>query len=114
MLFAFGVASMQSRIIKSSPNNIYVHRKACGSDSCIQRMSSSLTNTTVEPVNLCVGLKVPGFKETPICIYDPKIDAHISALLSASGLWECHLLTVVHKILSREPDVEFMDIGCNL
>ncbi|KAH3829924.1 uncharacterized protein LOC127880311 [Dreissena polymorpha] len=114
MLFAFGVASMQSRIIKSSPNNINVHRLACGSDSCIHRMSSSLKNTTVEPVNLCVGLKVPGFKETPICIYDPKIDAHMSALLAASGLWEGHLVTVVHNILSREPDMEFMDIGCNV
>ncbi|XP_052227112.1 uncharacterized protein LOC127841954 isoform X2 [Dreissena polymorpha] len=114
MLFAFDVASMQSRIIKSSPNNMDVHKKTCGRDSCVQQISSSLKNTTVEPVNLCVGLKVLGFKETPICIYDPKIDNAISASLAAKGLWEGHLVTVVHKILSREPDMEFMDIGCNV
>ncbi|KAH3721088.1 hypothetical protein DPMN_064003 [Dreissena polymorpha] len=78
-------------------------------------MPYTLANTEVEPIKLCVDLKVPGSKVTPICIYDPKhVDIYVSGELANTGIWEGHLIKVVHEILIHNPAMEFMDIGCNV
>lgn len=62
----------------------------------------------------CVSLKIGVVDRTPICIYDPKIDIWVSGYIKARGSWEKGLLVTVVKILKKNPETVFLDLGCNI
>lgn len=63
--------------------------------------------------NKCILLKTL-HGNSPICIHDPKQDEIISAELSKSGAWEPNYLYAVGSILRMNPDMLFLDLGCNI
>ena len=52
--------------------------------------------------------------EAPICIHNPHDDEIISGKLSTDGIWEGNYLYIVGSILSSNPNLEFLDLGCNI
>ncbi|XP_052774627.1 uncharacterized protein LOC128213132 [Mya arenaria] len=51
---------------------------------------------------------------SPICTHDPADDEIISGKLSTEGTWEGNYLYIVGSILSREPELHVLDLGCNI
>lgn len=51
---------------------------------------------------------------TPIFVHEPSNDIHVSGSLVRSGSWEPHLLKLMSGLLSRDKELQFMDIGANL
>ncbi|KAL4236828.1 hypothetical protein ACF0H5_005215 [Mactra antiquata] len=63
--------------------------------------------------NTCILLKTL-HGNSPICIHDPEFDEVISAELSKTGAWEPNYLYTVGSVLRMEPDMMFLDLGCNI
>lgn len=51
---------------------------------------------------------------TPIFVHEPSNDVHVSGSLVRSGSWEPHLLNLMSGLLSRDKELQFMDLGANL
>ena len=62
----------------------------------------------------CVSLKTMNGSTTPVCTYGPKIDKFVSANLRKSGVYESHLVYKLEALLRDRPDMQFLDIGCNI
>ena len=62
----------------------------------------------------CVSLKTMNGSTTPVCTYDPKIDKFLSKILRIFGVYESHLVYKLEAILRDRPDMQFLDIGCNI
>ncbi|XP_052271530.1 uncharacterized protein LOC127872239 [Dreissena polymorpha] len=63
--------------------------------------------------NQCVLLKTH-HGNAPICIHDLADDEIISGRLAKDGVWEGNYLYIIGSILSREPNIEVLDLGCNI
>ena len=51
---------------------------------------------------------------TPICTYSYNKDIYVSKSLQIDGQWEGDLVDNISKFLIARPDVEFLDVGCNI
>ena len=51
---------------------------------------------------------------TPICTYPKDKDIWISASLKMHGQWEGDLVSRLANLLASQPDLEFLDLGCNI
>ena len=51
---------------------------------------------------------------TPICTYSYNKDIYVSKSLQIDGQWEGDLVDNISKFLLTRPDVEFLDVGCNI
>lgn len=63
--------------------------------------------------NQCLLLKTL-HGNSPICIHDPEYDEVISAKISNTGTWEPNYLYAVGSVLKLHPDMEVLDLGCNI
>ena len=71
--------------------------------------------TTDVPSNLpCVSLRTMNGSTTPVCTYDLKVDKFVSKNLRSFGVYESHLVYKLEAILRDHPDMQFLDIGCNI
>ena len=61
----------------------------------------------------CVQLNTIGGK-TPICTYPADVDIYISKNLQKYGQWESHHVDRITMFLKENPDVAFLDVGCNI
>lgn len=52
--------------------------------------------------------------KTPICIYDPNIDQYVSGSIKKYGNWEGGNIKLTVKYLNLYPDMQFLDLGCNI
>lgn len=52
--------------------------------------------------------------DTPIFVYTAEEDQHVSGSLLSRGSWETDLVHVLLKLLSRDPHLQFIDIGTNI
>lgn len=64
-------------------------------------------------INKCILLKTH-HGNAPICIHNPNDDEIISGKLSTEGVWEGNYLYIVGSILSQNPNLAFLDLGCNI
>lgn len=78
---------------------------------CVRTLN--YTKTEEELHTKCVSLKTKRGK-TPICTYDQVRDHFISKSLITSGQWEGDLVNIVVEFLNSQPDLEFLDLGCNI
>ena len=62
----------------------------------------------------CVPLITTVVENTPICIYDPKIDIYVSGSIKKYGNWEGGQIRQVMNFLKLYTDMEFLDLGCNV
>ncbi|CAD5115673.1 unnamed protein product [Dimorphilus gyrociliatus] len=60
----------------------------------------------------CVSLRQG--KNTPICLYDTKVDLHVSGSLARTGSWEAGYLNQVKSFLMQRPKAGLIDLGTNL
>ena len=60
----------------------------------------------------CVILRV--LNNLPVCIHDPRLDRYISGAVSAGWIWEHGLVKNLTDILQQDPEMDFLDIGCNI
>jgi FkbM family methyltransferase len=67
----------------------------------------------VEPGMKCVNLTTLRGR-TPICTFDPHEDRMISAYVFDYGTWEPDLLNATGEVLLADPDLQFIDLGCNI
>ena len=51
---------------------------------------------------------------TPICTYPKDKDIWVSASLQKHGQWEGDLVSNLANLLASQPDLEFLDLGCNI
>ncbi|KAL4219865.1 hypothetical protein ACF0H5_020276 [Mactra antiquata] len=51
---------------------------------------------------------------TPIFIYDPNSDIHISYNLHEHGHWEGEDVLTVAVLIKQDPNMVFLDLGCNI
>jgi len=63
--------------------------------------------------NRCLLLK-SHHVSSPICIHDPREDEIISGKLSTEGTWEGNYLYIVGSVLTNQPELKFLDLGCNI
>ena len=78
---------------------------------CVRMFNDTTTDL---PSKLpCVPLKTLN-GTTPICTYDPKNDVYVSKSLRTHGIWEGHLVYKLEAMLRDQPDLLFLDIGCNI
>lgn len=63
--------------------------------------------------NRCILLKML-HGDSPICIHDPDLDELISASIADTGTWEPNYLYVAGSVLQLNPDIVFLDLGCNI
>lgn len=49
-----------------------------------------------------------------ICTHDPKQDKMISAFVHSFATWEQNFLNATGDVLTRYPDMTFVDLGCNI
>ncbi|KAH3849331.1 uncharacterized protein LOC127874229 [Dreissena polymorpha] len=89
----------------SSPMHKLIHEYNAFSESKEKRTSINR--------NQCVLLRTH-HGNAPICIHDPADDEIISGRLAKDGLWEGNYLYIIGSILSREPNIEVLDLGCNI
>jgi len=52
--------------------------------------------------------------DTPIYVHNPRDDVHVSGSLVRSMTWEPHLLRLMAGLLSKDKELQFMDLGANL
>lgn len=78
---------------------------------CVRTLN--YTKTEEELHTKCVSLKTKR-GVTPICTYDAFRDHFISKSLITSGQWEGDLVNIVVEFLNSQPDIEFLDLGCNI
>lgn len=50
----------------------------------------------------------------PICIHNPHDDEIISGKLSADGIWEGNYVYIFGSVLAQNPNLEVLDLGCNI
>ena len=62
----------------------------------------------------CVDLKTSATVVAPICIYDPAVDIYVSKTIQSTSAWEKELIQMMFQILDQNPDMEFLDLGCNI
>ena len=70
--------------------------------------ASVILNTT-----LCVPL-ITLRGTTPICTYPAERDAYVSAGLQKHGRWERHMVNNLVTFILAQPDLVFLDLGCNI
>lgn len=51
---------------------------------------------------------------TPIYVYSIKEDMWVSGSIIRGGLWESGLLHKIHSLLKEDPELTFIDLGCNI
>ena len=62
----------------------------------------------------CVTLQSSAAVVAPICIYDPAVDIYVSKTIQSTSAWEKELIQMMFQILDQNPDMEFLDLGCNI
>ena len=63
--------------------------------------------------SLCVSLSTLR-GTTPICTYPAEKDVYVSASLQKRGKWEGHLVNNLVNFVLAQPDLVFLDVGCNI
>ena len=63
--------------------------------------------------SICVPLNYLN-QRTLICIYEAKHDHLVSGSLLYRGEWEGGMVNTLAHFLNNHPDVEFLDLGCNI
>ena len=61
----------------------------------------------------CVTLRTPQ-GTTPICTYPVEKDIHISGSIHRDGQWEGSRVKQLADLFIKQPDLEFLDLGCNI
>ena len=71
------------------------------------------TERDSHPTAECVPLKYI-MRTVTICTYDLERDQLISKFIHIKGMWEGRLVNSIARFLMENPDVEFLDLGCNI
>ncbi|KAH3849199.1 hypothetical protein DPMN_091595 [Dreissena polymorpha] len=92
------------------------HRNGCLKEmkNCIRVFNTSVDYSSAKQIYKCVELRVPSQENTPICVYDPAIDKYVSKYILSTGSWEYVYVQTVLDILTLHPNLEFLDLGCNV
>ena len=85
----------------------------CVRTYCYPVLNNGTSKAGVQSIKSCVTLKTPRGK-TPICIYPPQTDIHVSGSLQRGGQWEGSLVANLAKFIKAKPGTVFLDIGCNI
>ena len=51
---------------------------------------------------------------TPICTYPVNKDIYVSGSIHSSGQWEGSRVQQIADLFIKQPDLEFLDLGCNI
>ena len=78
---------------------------------CVRTLNDAPTD--MQLIKNCVKLKTL-LGTTPICVYDPKMDIWVSKYLQDKGEWEGDLVANMSIFLLSHPNVQFLDLGCNI
>ncbi|KAH3837776.1 hypothetical protein DPMN_111177 [Dreissena polymorpha] len=91
-------------------------RKKCleGTNNCIRVFDTSVDYSSAKQIYTCVDLRIRSLAHTPICVYDPATDIYVSNSILNTGSWEHSYVLKVLDILSQDPNLEFVDLGCNV
>ena len=71
------------------------------------------TERDSHPTAECVTLKYI-MRTVTICTFDLERDQVISKFIHVKGMWEGRLVNSIARFLMENPDVEFLDLGCNI
>ncbi|KAH3721106.1 hypothetical protein DPMN_064022 [Dreissena polymorpha] len=92
----------------------YKHTCLASFSNCVRIFDTSVDYSQVKQIHKCVALRIPSLANTPICVYDPKIDIYVSKSIITGGNWEGGNILTVIEILRRNPNLLFLDLGCNV
>ena len=85
----------------------YKHTCLDGFSNCVRIFDTSVDYSQVKQIHKCVALRIPSLANTPICVYDPKIDIYVSKSIITGGNWEGGNILTVIEILRRNPNLLF-------
>ncbi|KAH3721122.1 hypothetical protein DPMN_064039 [Dreissena polymorpha] len=113
----FSIATSKSVNVSVVQKSVIItSSRSCmpGYDNCVRVFDTSVDYSSAKQIHKCVALRIPSVKNTPICVYDPAIDIHVSRTIIANGNWEVGNIQKVLSILQNDPRLVFLDLGCNV